>query len=650
MSKKKESYDADAIQKLKGLEAVRKRPGMYLGDPTSGDALHHLIKEVVDNSVDEHLAGHCTEIQVRLSPDGVCTVVDNGRGIPVGINKAEGVSALQLVLCDLHAGGKFDNDSYAKSAGLHGVGVSAVNAVSEWLDAEVWRDGRVHFLRCERGVPQGDVKAKGKTSVRGTQIKWKRDLEIFSGVTEYDRERVADRLRELAFLNPGLTIQLDDERANKLYSATYAYAGGIKDYLNEVVGKKKTQIPVLFFTDQKSVSIAFCWTDNTTEDVRCYANNTFNSDGGTHATGFKGALTRIVQNYAKEHGLTKDLPADGISGADVREGLVAIVNVRMSNPSFSSQTKDKLVTPEAKTLVEDLFTDQVDHYFEQNPQVAKKIAERAAVNAKAREAARLAREGVQRKNLLDRWELPGKLADCQSKKPSECELIICEGDSAGGSAKAGRDRRTQAVLPLRGKILNVERADAESIAKNAELSIIVGALGCGIEQNMTFDITKLRYHKILIMTDADVDGGHIRTLLLTFLYRCMPQLIYRGHVYVALSPLFKVTSKNDTHYFLTQAEFDAHMAPYRVYDENGRAIGYVPGAPRASRFKGLGEMPAEELWMTTVNPETRTLNQVTIADAIAAERIFDLLMGDDVGPRREFLENNAPWAEAELDV
>lgn len=646
MSKKIEEYDADSIRQLKGLEAVRVRPQMYLGSITNGDALHHCIKEVVDNSVDEHLAGHCTSISVTLEDDGVCSVLDNGRGIPVGINKAEGVSALQLVLCNLSAGGKFDNDSYAKSAGLHGIGVSAVNAVSEKMTAVVDRDGYSHHLTCLRGVPDGDVVRVGKSKGRGTLISWKRDLEIFSGATEYDRKRVEERLRELAFLNPGLRLTLLDRRGGQKVMTEFFYEGGIKDYLVEVVGKKKTQIPVMFFTDQKSVSLAFCWTESQEENVRCYANNTFNPDGGTHATGFKGAMTRIVQNYAKEHGLLKDLPADGITGNDIREGLVAIVNMRISNPSFSSQTKDKLVTPEAKTLVEDLFVDQIVHYFEQNPATAKRIAERAVVNAKAREAARRAREGVQRKHLFDQWELPGKLSDCQSKDPSVCEIVIVEGDSAGGSAKAGRDRRTQAILPLRGKILNTEESDAEAISANREISTIIGALGCGIEQDRSFNLKKLRYGRVIIMTDADDDGAHIRTLLLTLFYRAMPALIRGGHVFVAQPPLFKIMHKKSTQYFIRAAEAEAYLNELGVIgtaDERRAAM--ARGGIRITRFKGLGEMGAEELWQTTMNPENRSLLQVHVEDAIRAEQQFALLMGGDVLQRKDWILDSSAWGQ-----
>lgn len=641
----KKDYGAGAIRKLKGLEAVRERPGMYLGDPTSGDALHHLIKEVVDNSVDEHLAGHCSHITVQLDEDGVCTVVDDGRGIPVDIHPEEKVSALQLVLCDLHAGGKFDQDSYAKSAGLHGVGVSAVNAVSEWMEAKVYRDGKAYFFRCVRGVPTGGVvQLDGdlKPGVRGTSIRWKRDLQIFKGVTEYDRKRVADRLQELAFLNPGLKIWFIDQRGKKTHTHEYLYAGGIKDYLNEVVGKKRQLIPLMYFTDRENCDIAFCWTESHEEDIRCYANNTFNADGGTHLTGFKNGLTRIVTNYAKEHNLLKDLPEDGLTGGDIREGIVAVVNLRISEIAFSSQTKDKLVTPKAKTIVEGIFADQVDYFFKQNPGLAKKVAEKAVINARAREAARRAREGVQRKEWLDPLSLPGKLSDCQSKKPEECELFIVEGDSAGGSAKGGRDRRFQAILPLRGKVLNVEEEGAERILENKEIGTLITALGCGIVQANTFDLKKLRYHKVVLLTDADVDGAHIRTLLLTFFYRCMPELIYNGHLYIAQPPLYGVhlPGRKTTQYLLDDAEMEAFKTGLTV--EQRKTM-------KTTRYKGLGEMNPEDLWHTTLNPENRTLKEVAITDAIAAERYFDLFMGGNVENRRAWIEDNATYV-TNLDI
>lgn len=636
-----ESYGAEAIRKLKGLEAVRERPGMYLGDPTNGDALHHCIKEVVDNSVDEHLAGHCTKISVVLAPNGWCHVTDNGRGIPVGMHE-EGVSALQLVLCDLHAGGKFDQASYAKSAGLHGVGVSAVNAVSNPMNATVWREGFEWSFACEKGIPIGSVERVGPSTQHGTQISWCRDLTIFKDVVEYDRKRVASRLQELAFLNPGLEILFEDRRNEKEWKETYLYKGGIKDYLTEVVGKRKTMLPVMFFSDTSTCALAFCWTDSHEEDVRCYANNTYNPDGGTHLTGFKAGLTRIVTAYAKEHNMLHNLPDDGLTGADIREGIVAIVNLRVANLSFSSQTKDKLVTPEAKTIVEALFADQVAWWFKENPGAARKVAERAIINAKAREAARRAREGVQRKEWLDPSSLPGKLADCQSKNASECEIFIVEGDSAGGSAKGGRDRKTQAILPLRGKVLNVENEGAEKILENKEIGTLITALGCGIVQTNTFDLSKLRYHKVVLLTDADVDGAHIRTLLLTFFYRCMPQLIFGGHLYIALPPLYgvHVPYRKKVEFLLDKDQLDAFQATLTPEQFKGSRI---------TRYKGLGEMNAEDLGMTTMNPAFRTMKQVTIHDAVLAEEYFNLFMGESVENRREWIENNATYAD-NLDV
>jgi DNA gyrase subunit B len=667
MAKKEQIYDGDSIRKLEGLEAVRERPAMYLGDPTSGDALHRLIWEVVDNAVDEHLGGHCKNIEVRLLPDGVVAVKDDGRGIPVSINKQTGKSALELVLCDLHAGGKFDHDSYATSAGLHGVGVSAVNAVSEILAAKVWRDGKAYTFKCRKGIPDGVVKEIGPEKGRGTIIKWLRDLSIFSGVTEYDRKIVQNRLKELAFLNPGLTISFLDLRQKPEphhWHETYAYAGGIKDFLGELVGKKRGALPILYFTDRLTCDVAFTWTDSVDENVRCYANNTSNMDGGTHLTGFKAGLTKVITAYAKEHGMLKDLSEDGITGGDIRSGIVAVVSVKLADIAFSSQTKDKLVTPKAKVVVEELFNDQVMFWFNENPGIAKKIAERAVVNAKAREAARKAREGVIRKHAFDSWELPGKLSDCQSKDPRESEIVIVEGDSAGGSAKNGRDRRTQAVLPLRGKILNIERANIDAITEHREIATIIGALGCGIEQDRSFDISKLRYHKVIIMTDADDDGSHIRTLLLTLFYRSMPRLILDGHVFVAQPPLYKVAStKTLAKYFRDDAALGAYMRGLEEEylnrldddqleqyedlnpDERRRKV-LTARSLHITRFKGLGEMQPEELWQTTMHPENRVLRKILIPDAIAAERHFELLMGDDVPTRREWLEAQGNWDQA----
>lgn len=641
MAKNKAAYGAESIRQLKGLEAVRERPGMFLGDPTSGDALHHCIKEVVDNSVDEHLAGHCSTVEVELLPDGVCSVSDNGRGIPVDIHPEEGVSALQMVMCSLHAGGKFGHDSYEKSAGLHGVGVSAVNAVSEWALATIWRDGYSWEQHYQRGTPVGAVARGEKTKKRGTKISWKRDLQIFREVIEYDRKLVIDRLRELAFLNPGLTIRLSDARGAKTWQQEFHYSGGIKEYVAEVVGKKQAVVPVLHFFDKSTADVAFTWTTASDENIRCYANNTHNSDGGTHLTGFKNGLTKTVLGYAKEHNMLKDLGDEGLTGADIREGIVAVVSLKLSEVAFSSQTKDKLVTPKGRTVVEDLFTDQVSYYFKDNPTLAKKITEKAVINAKAREAARRARENVQRKE----WDpsfLPGKLADCQSKKPADCELFIVEGDSAGGSAKGGRDRKYQAILPLRGKVLNTERAGIDEILNNAEIGTIITAMGCDIEQTSRFDKSKLRYHKIILMTDADVDGAHIRTLLLTFFYRCMPRLIHEGHLYIAQPPLYGVRPprQKQIRFYVSDAEFSAAMESLGEEDRRNTKV---------TRYKGLGEMNASDLWATTMDPEARSLLPVTISDAVQAESYFDLLMGSDIEGRRSWIEDNARYA-GRIDV
>ncbi len=631
-----DNYDAGSIKQLKGLEAVRSRTGMYLGSPVDGNALHHCIKEVVDNSVDEHLAGHCTKVHVELLPDGYCRVSDNGRGIPVGPHPTEKIDSLQLVMCSLHSGGKFDRDSYKEgSAGLHGVGVAAVNAVSSYCRAVVHRGGKVWEQTYSRGIPTSEVVQTGTTDMRGTTIEWQRDLEIFSGVIEYDRKLVAERLQELAFLNPGLTIILADVRDDKPFEKTYVYEGGLREYLADMIGKKKGTLPIIYFeSTNRNVKVALTWVDRDGEDVRCYANNTFNRDGGPHLTGFRAGLTRLVTNYAKEHGLTKGLTEEGITSNDVRDGLLAVVAVQLPNVQFSSQTKDKLVTPEARGLVEDILMDRLLHYFEANPGTARKIAERAVVSAKAREAAKKARDAVKRKEFMDPLSLPGKLADCQSKYPEECELFVVEGDSAGGSSKNARDRKFQAILPLRGKVLNVERVtNVEAILENKEIGTIITALGCGIEQTSSFDLSKLRYHKIILMADADVDGSHIRTLLLTMFYRCMPRLIYYGHVYIAMPPLYGARlsgAKNDM-FFTGEAELEAFKQ--NLTEEQARRL-------RITRYKGLGEMDAPALWATTLDPMERTLKQVTIQDAIEAEKLFDLFMGENVEPRRVYIEEH----------
>jgi len=633
MSKTK-AYGASSIRQLKGLQAVRERCSMYLGDPSSGDALHHCLKEVVDNSVDEHLAGHCKVMDVELLPEGVCRIRDDGRGIPVDTHPEEGISALQLVMCSLHSGGKFGNDSYAQSAGLHGVGVSAVNAVSSWLRARVWRDGYVWEQTYERGVPVTEVMRGPVSDSHGTEITWQRDLQIFRDIVDYDRRIVVERLREIAFLNPGLTIRFQDSRKDTPWLQEFHYSGGIREYVTEAAGKKQTLTPVLHFSDRSRVEMAFTWTDSSEENIRCYANNTYNRDGGTHLTGFKNGLTKVITTYAKDCGMLKDLGDEGITGTDIREGLVAVVSLRLSEIAFSSQTKDKLVTPRGRTVVEDLFNEQITYYLRDNPALAKKIAEKAVLNARAREAARRARDQVRRKDW-DTSFLPGKLADCQSKRSEDCELFIVEGDSAGGSAKGGRDRRFQAVLPLRGKVLNTERAGIDDIMDNAEIGTIITALGCGIEQIAGFDKTRLRYSRIILMTDADVDGAHIRTLLLTFFYRCMPRLIHEGHVFIAQPPLYGVKTRNKTRFYTSDSEFEA--AVHSLCEDERRGL-------RVTRYKGLGEMNAEDLWATTMDPGARSLLQVGVDDAVAAETYFDLLMGSNIEGRRHWIEDNAQYA------
>jgi DNA gyrase subunit B len=636
------SYDASSIKQLKGLEAVRTRPGMYLGDVTNGDALHHLVEEVVANSVDEHLAGHCNTIRVTLGNGEIVSVEDNGRGIPVDLHEESGLSALELVMCHLHSGGKFGKDQV--SAGLHGIGVAAVNAVSSTMAAAVSRDGHLYAQSYTRGEPDGPVEEVQRTDRTGTTITFIRDLDIFTGVTDYDATRIVRRLEELAFLNAGLTIWFSDTRDEETVPLEMEinYKGGLGEYLAHHIDRKRAVTPVITFKEGTGgAEIAMAWTDHEGEDILCYANNTFNREGGTHLIGFKNALTRLIGGFAKAHGMLKGLGDEGITGADIREGLVAIVSVKMTDLSFSSQTKDKLVTPYARELVEDLFEDQVASWFEKNPAAAKKIAERAVLAAKGREAARRARDQVKRKDVLDGFTLPGKLADCQSKDAAACELFLVEGDSAGGSSKMARDRRYQAILPLRGKVLNVERASLESILDNQELGSIIAALGCGIEQTGTFNKEGLRYHKIILMADADVDGAHIRTLLLTFLYRSMPRLIYDGHVYIAMPPLYgaRIKSAKNEWYFTDDEALQAFVDT--LTDTQRELL-------KLTRYKGLGEMNADALAATTMDPEQRMLKQVTIDDAVAAEQMFEMLMGDDVPQRREFIEVHA--LSAQLDI
>ncbi|RLB54339.1 MAG: DNA topoisomerase (ATP-hydrolyzing) subunit B [Deltaproteobacteria bacterium] len=791
-------YGEKSIQVLEGLEAVRKRPGMYIGDVHDGSGLHHLVWEVVDNGVDEHLAGHCKLLRIVIHPDDSITVSDDGRGIPVGMHE-KGVSAAEVVMTVLHAGGKFDNDSYKVSAGLHGVGVSAVNAVSEWLKMEIHRGGSVWYQEYERGAPQGPIRELGKAQRTGTSISFKPDTTIFTN-TGFSFETLNNRLREISFLNAGLTIEIVDEREDGK-SITHHFEGGIREFVHNL-NQHKTPLhdEVIYIIDKRDgveIELAMQWSDAYNETIHCYTNNVNNRDGGTHLTGLRTALTRTINTYGQGAKLLKDLK-NPLSGEDVREGLTCIVSVKHPDPSFDSQTKSKLVSSEVKGIVESIVSDKLGQYLEENPKSAQKVIGKTVMAAKAREAARKAREMVQRKGVLDASTLPGKLADCQSKDPTESEVYIVEGDSAGGSAKQGRERRFQAILPLRGKILNVERARFERMLSSAEIGTLITALGCGVEGGGNFNIDKLRYHQVIIMTDADVDGSHIRTLLLTFFYRQMREIIDKGYLYIAQPPLYKAKKGKKSQYLkddpslarylldlgleslvvrtkggqvpLTgeplrrlfndllrwralvrgaerraaplvlealirateldaaglsdRAKVDAAVEQMNAYvaahdeeiapidveitqdeEHDCLQLGVTPrGSSRTTtigfellnagdiaelreiwhgvadlgeppfyaivgdkepelvggiddlwkwvdrrakkgisiqRYKGLGEMNPEELWETTMDPDTRTLLQVRIDDAIEAEDIFTILMGDQVEPRREFIEKNA---------
>ncbi len=814
-------YGERSIQVLEGLEAVRKRPGMYIGDVHDGTGLHHLVWEVVDNAVDEHLANHCDRIVVSLHTDGSITVVDNGRGIPVGMHE-KGVSAAEVVMTVLHAGGKFDNDSYKVSAGLHGVGVSAVNAVSEWLRLEIRREGKVWTQEYRRGMPQGPIAATGVTDKTGTKVSFRPDPEIFTNI-EWNWDVLNNRLREISFLNAGLVIELE-ETGGEGRKQVYKFEGGIREFVR-LLNKSKSPIhdEVIYLFDEKErvqIELALQWNESFQEQVYCYTNNVHNKDGGTHLTGLRAALTKTVNSYGTEHKLLKDLKDTPLTGEDVREGLTAIVSVKHPDPSFSSQTKDKLVSSEVKGIVESIVNERLAVFFEEHPAEARRIIEKCVMSARARDAARKAREQVQRKGMLDTSNLPGKLADCQAKDPSESELYIVEGDSAGGSAKQGRDRRTQAILPLRGKILNVERARFDKMLGNQEVGTLITALGAGVDTSGNFDIEKLRYHHIIIMTDADVDGSHIRTLLLTFFYRQMPEAIRRGYVYIAQPPLYRVRKGKKEQYLkdedafsrfviesgidgvlvrtaagqvplmgdslrrllddmtkwrrllrsmerriepsiiealvrsaidgelgldaellkdrdkvneavrkveayvgdkqpdllpiVARIEEDAEHSAFRVNfstragvstkvttidhdfvkaaeyeqlrsiwkgvaalgqppfvaltnagegeesDREPEVIGdidalvaWVEARGRKGltiqRYKGLGEMNPDQLWDTTMNPETRVLLQVRVDDALETDQLFSLLMGDEVEPRREFIEAHALDIK-ELDI
>jgi len=643
-----EDYGAESIQVLEGLEAVRKRPGMYLGDPHDGSALHHCIWEVVDNSVDEHLAGHTSLIEVNLHKDGSLSVRDYGRGIPVGIHEEYGISAAEVIMTKLHAGGKFDNSSYKVSGGLHGVGVSAVNAVSEWMEMTIHREGIVYHQRYEAGVPVKPVKEIGKCSDTGTLIRFKPDLTIFTEIVDFEFDQIDTRLKETSFLNAGLEIVITDERDEEGNISRHHYEGGLAEFVTQINSNREVMHQeVIQINGEKdtekgplTIELALQWSDAFSETIYCYTNIIRNKDGGTHMTGLRGALTKSVNNYAKKKKLLK---GNSLSGDDVREGLSAIVSVKHPDPSFSSQTKDKLVSSEVTSIVETVVYEKLGEFFEENPNVGKLIVDKALLASKAREAARKARDLTRRKGVLEGGGLPGKLADCQSRDPSECEVYLVEGDSAGGSAKTGRDRRIQAILPLRGKILNVERQrrNLVKVFQNNEIQTMIRALGAGVgnpsEEGVIeegeFDTNKLRYSKIIIMTDADIDGAHIRTLMLTFLWRFMRPAISEGHVYIAQPPLYQLTKGRVSKYAYSDEERDEIIEQLKVGNPNTK-VG-------VQRYKGLGEMNPEQLWETTMNPETRTMLKVTVQDAEESDRMFEILMGEDVPDRRAFIEKHA---------
>lgn len=634
------NYQAENITVLEGLEAVRKRPGMYIGT-TSERGLHHLVWEIVDNSVDEALAGYCNRIEVSILPDNIIEVKDNGRGIPVGIHPKYGKSALEIVLTVLHAGGKFENDNYKVSGGLHGVGVSVVNALSEWLEVTVRTDGKVWYQRYDRGIPEEDVKEIGVAGKdeHGTTVRFKADYEIFETLV-YDYNTLKNRLKELAYLNKDLEICLSDSRKEPFKKEEFKFEGGIVDFLKEITEDTEKLISEPIYMsgeiDNVAVDIAFLYTVNQAEIIYSFVNNINTHEGGTHVSGFRTALTRVINDVGKTQGYLKE--KDGkLLGNDIREGVTAIVSVKVPQPQFEGQTKTKLGNSEVSGIVSTIVGNSLKIVLEDNPNDTKIIIDKILNSKKAREAAQRARELVLRKSVLEVGSLPGKLADCSSKDPDECEIYIVEGDSAGGSAKQGRDRSHQAILPLRGKILNVEKAGLHKALENNEVRSMITAFGTSIGDS--FNIEKLRYGKIIIMTDADVDGAHIRTLLLTFLYRYLVELIYNGHVYIAQPPLYKITTGKQIRYAYSDKELKEITS---VFEEEDKRY-------TLQRYKGLGEMNPEQLWETTMDPKSRTLLQVTIDDARAADMLFDKLMGDKVDPRREFIEENAEYVK-NLDI
>ena len=634
MAKKNVGYSEEQIQVLEGLEPVRKRPGMYIGS-TDVKGLHHLAVEIVDNSIDEALAGYCNNVWVIINEDGSLTVEDDGRGIPCGIHKKEGISAVELCLTKLHAGGKFGGGGYKISGGLHGVGLSVVNALSTWLKVEVKQDGKLHRQMYHRGTPEERLKVVGAAEDTGTSVTFMPDDEIFE-TTEWEYERLRARLREVAYLNKGITINLRDERDSRKRSETFCYEGGLAEFVENYNRSKNTIFSTPLYIDKSvkegEIEIALQFNDGYNEVVHAYANNINTEEGGAHLDGFKAALTKSINDYGHKYNLLKD--SEKLAGEDVREGLVAIISVKLENPQFEGQTKTKLGNSEMRTAVSRVVGEELSTFLEENPKEAKELVLKSVTAQRARDAARRARE-LTRKGVLESASLPGKLADCSDKDPKHCEIYIVEGDSAGGTAKQGRDRRFQAILPLRGKILNVEKARLSRALENEEIKAMITAFGCGISDD--FDESKLRYDRIICMTDADVDGSHIRILLITFFFRFMRPLIEQGHVYIAQPPLYKITKNKQEYYAFSDEERDRKLAQ----------IG--PKGTEVSRYKGLGEMNAEQLWTTTMNPESRTMLQVTMEDAYEADEIVSLLMGDQPELRREFIVENAKLVE-ELDI
>ncbi len=641
VTKVDQEYGADEIQVLEGLEAVRKRPGMYIGS-TGPRGLHHLVYEIVDNSIDEALAGYCSKIDVVIEDGNIIRVTDNGRGIPVGVNSKTGLPAVTVVFTVLHAGGKFGGGGYKVSGGLHGVGASVVNALSEWLEVKVCDGEDVYFQRYERGKIITPLEKIGTSDIKGTEVRFKADPEIFKESTVYEYEVLERRLREQAFLNAGVHIELRDERdPDNIIKKDFVYEGGIKSFVEFIHKKRSLEVihpDVIYFAarnaeDTVAVEIAMQYNESYNENLLTFANNIHTTDGGTHEEGFKRALTYVMNDYARKFGKLKDSDKN-LSGEDVREGLTAVISVKLKEAQFEGQTKAKLGNTEVRTMVDKLVRDKLMTYLEENPAVSKAIFEKALASARAREAARKARESVRRKSALESAQLPGKLADCQSRDSSETEIFIVEGDSAGGSAKGGRDRRIQAILPLWGKMLNVEKARIDKVYGNDKLMPVITALGTGIGDE--FDISKLRYDKVIIMADADVDGSHIRTLLLTFFFRYMRPLVELGHVYIAQPPLYRISKGKNHKYAYSDMERDQILAQ-------------TEGKTEIQRYKGLGEMDSEQLWETTMNPDSRLMLRVDLSDAEAADETFTILMGDKVEPRREFIEQNAKYVQ-NLDV